>query len=115
MKAIGRCYRAYSMDQPDLYMLIFGGKAIDRVAVQDESGQSAFSILLQTAADAISSGEFVPAPPLGVTVSCWSLVHGFVMLELAGFLNKTRDVEGGDAGELFEASLSVIENGYLNR
>lgn len=115
MKSLGRSYRAYSKEQPDLYLLAFGGKAIDRAPKPEEDGESAFSVLLQTAAEALASGELAPAPLLAHVVSAWALVHGFVMLELSGFLSVARDSEGGSADELFEASLSMLANGYLKR
>jgi AcrR family transcriptional regulator len=115
LKSLGRSYRSYSKDQPDLFLLAFGGKPIDRTPNPEEDGETAFSILLQTAADALASGELAPAPLLAHVVSAWALVHGFVMLELSGFLSVSRGVEGGTADELFEAALSMLANGYLKR
>ncbi len=117
MRAIGRSYRSYSKEQPELYLLTFGGKMTATAQKQnDEDSHLAFQILLDTVGHEIERGDFMPMPPAAMAFAVWASVHGFVMLEISGFLDK--DLAGTGSGQsdrLFEASLALIEHGLLRR
>jgi len=115
MASLARSYRTHAKEQPELYRLTFGGNVIAHGLNDCGDDQRAFTILLETASAAMSSGEFERVSPISLAFTCWALVHGFVMLELTGFLNKSGDDSGPTADELFEAALTVSANGYLSR
>jgi AcrR family transcriptional regulator len=115
MTAIAKSYRAHSKEQPELYRLTFGGNAIADGLEHEGDDQRAFTILVETAAAAVASGEFGPVSPIPLALTSWALVHGFVMLELTGFLNKAGNDGGPTTDDLFDASLAIITNGYLRR
>ena len=94
---MGAAYRAFALTDPQRYQLIFGitspasvvghrtdvtstGSATDR-AEQAES----FGALRHAVRRMIDSGRIRDDGELNVAGRLWSLVHGAVMLELAGF------------------------------
>ncbi len=115
MTVMAKSYRAYSKEQPELYRLTFGGNAIAGGLAHEDDDQRAFTILIKTAAAAVESREFGQVPPIVLAFTCWALVHGFVMLELTGFLNKSNDASRPTTDQLFEAALAVSANGFLSR
>ena len=137
VKDLGRTYRRQALAQPELYRFIFGHvhgpdhrKGNDKRAC-DEKGEpgDAFSLLVDTVARGIDRGEFIAAPPLVLALATWSLVHGFVTIELAGVLDSgdppARHVRAGDEAtgsaddpdhdDLFEGTLQIMGLGLLSR
>jgi AcrR family transcriptional regulator len=94
---MGAAYRAFALADPQRYQLIFGttspasvigqrtdvtstGSATDRAEWADS-----FAALRHAVRRMIASGRIRDDDELSVASRLWSLVHGAVMLELAGF------------------------------
>ena len=132
LNMMGRAYRDYAQEHPELFRLVFGDSARHGQRPANEMGERpGFDDLVAAIEHGIATGE-VDAPaaePVGV--ACWSIVHGFVVLESAGFLGRGEaleaDPEGGaisefdpcrgrpDPDELFEMVLNRILLGVLSR
>ena len=138
VKDMGRTYRRQALAQPELYRFIFGHvhgpnhrKDLSAGASEeDHEPGDAFALLVSTIARGIERGEFVPAPPTVLALAAWSLVHGFVTIELSGSLAagtpQDRDLrhEGAPTDEagvamdhdlLFEGVLSILGTGLMRR
>lgn len=89
MTALGRAYRAYALDNPELYRLVFSLPKPPRQEEPDEQ-RGGFGVLVQAIRQGIDAGVFMDAPPELLAVSAWVTVHGFVSLELSGYMT------GGD-------------------
>lgn len=119
MRVLAIAYRAYALEQPELYQLAFGGAVAEFTPDEDEleSGKEAFLVLVGAAQSGVESGEFQQMPAEAIALSCWAGVHGFVLLELSGMLgHKTGgvpDVPNNDM--LFEASLQLMSDGFMSR
>jgi AcrR family transcriptional regulator len=87
LTALGHAYRAFAREQPELFRLIFFRRPPDAPAVPTEHADgSGFGALVEVMTRGVETGEFVPAPPPVLAITAWSHVHGFVVLELGGFL-----------------------------
>lgn len=82
---MGRAYRAYAHEQPELFRLVFGGASMHKQHPSEDDGERpGFDELVRAIERGIAAGE-IDAPAAGpISVACWSIVHGFVVLELAG-------------------------------
>jgi AcrR family transcriptional regulator len=121
-KALGRAYRAYALENRELFLLIFGsGDAFGTLSKQFEEGGSGYEALMSVVRDGLESGDFVELPPQALAFTAWASVHGFVMLELACVF----DHEHEDADthfqtdispdELFELHMELIDTGMRRR
>ncbi|MBA2775100.1 MAG: TetR/AcrR family transcriptional regulator [Chloroflexia bacterium] len=103
--ALGRAYRAYALDHPDLYRLVFGGWTTPPLAAavecEEEESRGGFGTLADVASRGIAEGTLVDLPPAVIAVTTWATVHGFVSLELTGHLT------GGDGPGMPPASPEV--------
>lgn len=123
MSALGRGYRAYAKQHPELFRLISASTIAGFQPDQAERDRSrgGFDLLVQTAARGIDDGSFAPVPPHVLAVTCWATVHGFVMLELSGLLNvdapgcSPDDIPTATLDDLFETTLRLIAQGTLRR
>lgn len=86
LAALGQAYRAYAHEQPELFRLIFFRQEPNPTRPKDGAGEDAFGLLLAVAQDGIDRGEFAPVPTEALAVTAWTIVHGFVMLELGEHL-----------------------------
>lgn len=95
---LGFAYRAAARENPHLYDLMFGLAAPgghrpeplpDRVRTDDPTGEgdpasAAYGHLVHAADRAIRAGRIHHDEPELVAAQLWSMLHGFVTLELAG-------------------------------
>ena len=120
LRALGRAYRAFAHEQPQLFRLVFGPLG-DRRHRHHEPGKErerpGFDALVQTIEEGIARGEVVPLPALAIAVACWSMVHGFVVLEMNGHLGE--DAHPGTSSPerdaLFEVVADRLLHGVLRR
>lgn len=89
-------YRANALDNRYLYAVMFGsasrgGYQLEASAV--EVGAAAFAQLRDAVARAMSAGALRAGDPSAVAGQFWSALHGYVMLELAGYHQITDDPE----------------------
>jgi AcrR family transcriptional regulator len=77
---ISGAYRRNALENPHLYAMMFdsGGHDLDE-------GRKAFDYLVRAASRGIDAGRLDPAPPMAVAAQLWSAMHGYVLLELAGY------------------------------
>jgi AcrR family transcriptional regulator len=110
LRAIAVAYRAFAHEEPDLFQLIFG--RVDRTYRPAEEVKSRaaalFEILVQAMVEATAAGQLRPVDPMAAAVSAWAIVHGFVVLEINGYLDDCTPQEGNAA---FEASLQIMFEG----
>lgn len=100
--AKGLAYRQFALDRPHLYALMFGLSAPGgrRVSTADltrgatsvsEEGAAAFGHLVTVAGRAIDAGRFRAGDPVLAAVQLWSGLHGYVLLEMAGYFGEQAD------------------------
>lgn len=83
IRDLGRTYRRFALEEPDLFGLNFG----EAGAVPVADPPATFGLLRAAVEGGVAAGEFRPMDPgLGATVA-WALVHGVVALERAGQLS----------------------------
>jgi AcrR family transcriptional regulator len=124
-KALGRAYRRYALDNPELFLLVFGsGESFSTLSQQMEKNSGGYDTLVATVRAGIESGDFADLPAEALAVTAWASVHGFVMLELAGAFTSDPDCAPEAAPEtapqispddLFELHMDLIDFGMRRR
>jgi AcrR family transcriptional regulator len=118
LRALGRAYRAYAHEQPELFRLVFGpenARPHHKLNAEPDE-RPGFDTLVATIEEGIARGEVVPQPPLALAVACWAIVHGFVVLEMNGHLGDLADPEEAAKRELlFAVATERIGYGVLKR
>ncbi|MEV7661365.1 TetR/AcrR family transcriptional regulator [Paenarthrobacter sp. NPDC089316] len=83
--ALGRAYRAWALEHPALYRLMFGGALaayVDCSPTPDVASDSMLP-LLEAVTAAQAAGRLRAEDPSVVALAIWGQVHGLVGLELA--------------------------------
>lgn len=84
LRLLGLAYREHALANADIYLLAFNsasaGFTPDRHDLQ--TGMRAFGILVDAIASGVERGELMQVDPGSIATAAWSIVHGFVMLEL---------------------------------
>ena len=94
--ALGLAYRDYALENPQLYRLMFGatalgghrvGKDPSAAAAADAlpEARAAFAQLVALVTRVIEAGGPGQEKPGSAAFQIWSAVHGYVLLEIAGF------------------------------
>lgn len=102
IKAMGRAYRAHALDHGELYRLIFGsGNRPSQDVMQDSirEGRGGFSALLREISRGVNESTLKPMTPEVMALACWSLVHGFVGLEITGHIPDSDDPDDAPVSE----------------
>lgn len=85
---LGRTYRTYALDNAEVYRLGFCAVRAPHPEelehIQSEPGT--FAILVDTVQRGIREGTIVDLPPVEIAFALWAAVHGFVSLEISGYL-----------------------------
>lgn len=103
LREAGRRYRAFALDNPTLYRLMFSGSCdVDMV------GAEALVALTDLIRFGQATGVIRDEDPLSLTMQIWSCVHGAVSLELD---STAPDHELLDNEANYEALLGLIERG----
>jgi AcrR family transcriptional regulator len=92
--ALGWAYRANALDNPELYAVMFGTASLGgyrRSREELDEGRYTFDVLVAATARAMTDGKFRAGDPEHVAAQLWSALHGFVMLELAGYFEAQDD------------------------
>ena len=90
-------YREHAMANPHLYAVMFGSASLGGYRLRDDEldvGLAAFGQLVAAAKRAIDAGVLRPGDPAAVAGQLWTALHGYVMLELAGYQGVVEDPEG---------------------
>jgi AcrR family transcriptional regulator len=100
--AVGVAYRRYAIERPHLYRLMFGstsahginapaGNVLALTVAEIEDHVPGFVYAVRAVRRSILAGRITACSPdddstvVATAAQFWSLLHGFVMLELAGF------------------------------
>ncbi|MDN3356715.1 TetR/AcrR family transcriptional regulator [Actinomadura sp. DC4] len=91
---LGLAYRDHAVENPQLYRLMFGVTATagNRLADDLPEGEAAFAHLVKAVTRIIESGRAREEDPARAAAQIWSAIHGYVLLEIAGYF-------GGDGVE----------------
>jgi len=104
---IGIVYRQFGIENPDLYQLLFA--KLDQSFIPGEEQRTAskglFDVLRNHVADALEIGVLRPNDPDFVALSIWSAAHGYVTLELVGYVDTCTPVAMSDQYELYLSSI----------
>ena len=104
---IGIVYRQFGIENPDLYQLLFA--KLDQSFIPGEEQRRAskglFEALRNHVVDALNIGVLRPNDPDFVALSIWSAAHGYVTLELVGYVDSCTPVAMNDQYELFLSSM----------
>jgi AcrR family transcriptional regulator len=99
LAALGEAYRANALENPHLYAVMFGTASLGGYRLHDDEldeGRYTFDMLVAATRRTIEAGIFKPSDPEAIAGQLWSAVHGFVMLELAGYLAADREPDAVD-------------------
>lgn len=83
LRALGRAYIRYGLDNPEHYRILFGQKVAIPDSVdgpEDLPGLQAFQLLVDTVARGVEAGVLVDRDPLEMAIGLWATTHGFVTL-----------------------------------
>jgi AcrR family transcriptional regulator len=94
LMALGWAYRANALDNPQLYSVMFGSASLggyQRSGDDLDAGRYTFDVLVEGIARVMASGQWRTGDPEQVAAQLWSALHGYVMLELAGYFDREPD------------------------
>lgn len=89
LAALGAAYRLYALEHPELYRLTFCGfdSPPEPPEVENpEDNQGGFGIVVRIVSEGIADGSFTDMPAPLMASAAWASVHGFVSLEIGGFI-----------------------------
>lgn len=84
-------YRTNALANPHLYAVMFGTASLGGYRRSGEDlhrGRETFGVLVAGTQRAMDEGQLAPGDPDHVAAQLWSALHGYVMLELAGYLRE---------------------------
>jgi AcrR family transcriptional regulator len=111
LRALAAAYRAFAHAEPDLFQLMFS-RADPAYSPNDEiktRSAGLLEILVDAIKHAVAIGHLRPVDPTATALAAWAAVHGFVVLEINGFL---RDCVPVEADVMFDTSLNVLFGGF---
>ncbi len=99
LAALGEAYRANAHDNPQLYAVMFGSASLGGYRLHDDEldeGRYTYDVLVAATQRTIDAGIFKPGDANAIAAQLWSATHGFVMLELAGYMAADREPDAVD-------------------
>jgi AcrR family transcriptional regulator len=96
--SLGRAYRRNALANPDLYRVMFGTHPDEWIKDPDDQAMTlnTFIMLVDAVQRCIDAGRFSPGDPWDIAAQVWAGLHGIVMLELSGFLQRPDAVRTTD-------------------
>lgn len=89
---LSHAYLIHARQHPHLYAVMFGTASLGRYRPQGAEergrGRYAFEEIVQTARRALEQGRLRSAEPLGIAMQLWTAMHGYVMLDVGGYLGE---------------------------
>ncbi|MGJ1387746.1 TetR/AcrR family transcriptional regulator [Sphingobacterium spiritivorum] len=122
LKAMGRVYMSFALNNPDFYELMFIQKEplefVKNNCVDEgwEEGEQSFNALIRTVEDCQSAGYFIQFDANTFALNVWSLMHGLCSLKLQGHLDHVASVklavaEGENVmDQTYEGFIRVLES-----
>ncbi|WP_316831258.1 TetR/AcrR family transcriptional regulator [Pedobacter aquatilis] len=101
LKAMGRVYMSFALNNPDFYELMFIMKEpIEFVKAhcldeEWEEGEQAFAALIMTVNQCKEAGYFTQFDTTTFALNIWSLMHGLCSLKLQGHLDHMASTKTG--------------------
>lgn len=94
LRAAAAAYRDNARDNPHLYAVMFGAVplGLELTREQRDVGRPAFEQLV-AAVTRVKSAGHLDGEPAAAAAQFWSALHGYVMLEHAGYHHVVRDPE----------------------
>jgi AcrR family transcriptional regulator len=110
LQAIGTAYRRFAIDNPDLYLLLFGGTDPSYSPSENliEKLHHVSDLAAEAVQEAMDAGYLRPGSAEDVSNSMWVMAHGSVMLELKCFRGRF-DENGGD--DFFRLNMRLLFEG----
>ncbi len=122
LMAVGAAYRRYAIERPHMYRLMFGstsahginapaGNVLTLTIAEIEQHESSFAHVVHAVHRSMLAGRITTcsadddAAVVATAAQFWALIHGFVMLELAGFY--------GDDGSAVPPVLAAMTTNLL--
>ncbi|MFC7495345.1 MULTISPECIES: TetR/AcrR family transcriptional regulator [unclassified Nocardioides] len=96
LAAMAAAYRAHALANPHMYAVMFGSASLGEYRLQGDElavGLAAFQQLVDAVALAMDQGVLRRDDPNAVAGQIWVALHGYVMLELAGYHSVVEDPE----------------------
>ncbi len=96
LQEAGKVYMRFALQEPQLYMLMFGHKSSTPYPPAKIEQNTAYAQLVQIFQDGLRSGEFRSASGAGwreLAYASWSLMHGLSMLRLTLMSQATDDID----------------------
>jgi AcrR family transcriptional regulator len=91
LATLAAAYRANALDNPHLYAVMFGAAPLGgyrRPADELAQGRYTFDVLVAATQRAMDGGGLAPGDAEAIAAQLWSALHGYVTLELAGYLTE---------------------------
>ncbi|HMQ07059.1 MAG TPA: TetR/AcrR family transcriptional regulator [Saprospiraceae bacterium] len=116
LKAMGRVYIKFAMENQDMYDLMFNLKAPMECLddTEDEhwdEGKATFNLLMSTVNECIKHGHFSGHNPEALAFLIWSAVHGMCSLHIR---ERTQRVEFSDPDKIvenaYETFIKILDN-----
>jgi AcrR family transcriptional regulator len=99
LAALGVAYRANAHANPELYAVMFGSASLGGYRLHDDEldeGRYTFDALVAATRRTMDEGVFHDGDAQAAAAQLWAALHGFVMLELAGYLAAEREPDAAD-------------------
>ncbi len=96
LTAAAAAYCAHAREHPPLYAVMFGSASLGGYRLTDDEkavGLEAFGQLVAFVARAMDAGALRDDDPAAVAGQLWTALHGYLMLEQAGFHHVVPDPE----------------------
>jgi AcrR family transcriptional regulator len=102
-RALGVAYREFALDNRELYLLVFSNPVAGFVPDEHdrEAASGGYDLLVEAMRSGVQSGTMRDLDPDVAALTSWSVVHGFVMLEILGFV-------GGDDREQNDGIFNAV-------
>jgi AcrR family transcriptional regulator len=92
LAGLARAYLVNARQNPHLYAVMFGtaplGKYRPQSTEERERGRYTFDEIVETSRRAVEQRRLRPAEPLAIASQLWTAMHGYVMLDVAGYFGK---------------------------
>ncbi len=97
LKAMGREYIKFALENPDMYNLIFvlsdPLKHVENCFEEWDEGDRAFDVLHKTVVECQAKGHFGGFEGYGLAFMIWSTMHGLCALRISGHLDHVSDAK----------------------
>lgn len=106
LRRLGVAYRAWAIEHPSLYVVIFTGRA---GSAGETHEAAAFELLLDTVTRLSEAGRLYGEDPQAAALAIWGSVHGAVSLELELWPDKPK----AESAHAFDVMLDAVERAWV--